>query len=527
MGKTKKYLVGVDYGTTGTKTNIFDLKGNVVGTAYFDTPTQFPQPGRAEQDAKEIIENLFASTKAAVESSGIDPEEIGGISFTHMCCSFVPVDREGNFLYPIILWADTRGADMFDYIRTKWKENGITEQDDYDFTGYPLGPLCTMPKVLWLKKNHPDIYEKTYKFIGLQALMVSAYCGNQTYMDDKPGIIYSKLCDGRTFEWDDRRFAMYRLDKDKYPERVDPGTYAGTVPKSVAEKTGLAEGTPIYTGSGDQRCAPVGAGVIKDGMASAILGTGGVVHAYSSTPIRHPEGKISIMGHAGTGHWQVEGSCSSAASSFRWWRDELGQAEAREAKESGKNVYDILTSEAAKSPAGSNGLIFNAWFQGADCPRYDVNARATFTGLSFAHTKADMIRSVLEGVCYEMKSMLDVAEVALGKKIETVRAMGGGAKSALWLQMQADIYNVRLETVENEETTSLAAAMFAGIGCGIFGSLEEAVDKMVRITGHLDPIPENVKIYGELYPLYQKIYESLSKEVFPVIKQFQDKHSAK
>ncbi len=434
------------------------------------------------------------------------------------------IRKEGNFLYPIILWNDTRGADMFDFVRQKWAENGITEQEDYEFTGYPLGPLCTMPKVLWLKENEPAIYAKTYKFIGLQALMISAYSGSPAYFDDKPGIIYSKLCNGSTFEWDPKRFEMYGLDPDKYPERVDPGKYVGSVPESVAKLTGLAVGTPLYAGSGDQRCAPVGAGVAEDGLASVILGTGGVVHAYSSTPIRHPEGKISIMGHAGTGHWQVEGSCSSAASSFRWYRDVFCQAEVATAKVTGMNIYDLLTKEAANSPVGANGVMFTARLSGADCPRYDVNARATFTGLAFSHTKADIARAVLEGVCYEMKSMIDVAEKALGHRITCARAMGGGANSPLWLQIQADVYNMRLETVKCAETTSLAAAMFAGVGAGLFKDIHEAIDRMVEVTGHIDPIPENVAVYEKLYKMYCLTYNEMAKKVFPAFKQFQDEN---
>lgn len=519
---SNKYLVGVDLGTTGTKSVVFDVQGRVVGTGYLDTPTYYPRPGWVAQDAQAVVDLMFESTKKAIAASGVDPADIAGIGFTHMCTTFVPVDKDGNFLHTILLWNDLRGGEMFDFVRERWASAGVTEQEDYAFTGYPLNGLCTLPKVLWFQKHYPDLYEKTYKFVGMQALMTKAYTG-EAYLDDKPGMPYSKLADASTFTFDPKRAELYGVDLDKYCERADPGTQAGVVSKEAAEKSGLLEGTPVYVGAGDQRCAAVGAGVAKDGMMSMCFGTAGVLHAYTSTYKVHPQGKITILGHAGTGHWQVEGNSSSGASSLGWYANTFGQLEKGYADMMGMSVFPNLTEAAETSPVGARGLIYTAWLAGADCPNFDVNASATLTGLTFSHTKNDVTRAIMEGVCLETMTMIEVADETLGFKPEVIRAIGGGAKSPFWDQIQADVYNRRVETLESTESTALAAAMFAAIGAGIYSDVHEGIDNMVRVSAGYDPNQENVPIYAELLDTYKQIYADMSPRVFPRVKGFQDR----
>lgn len=521
---SKKYIMAIDIGTTGTKSIVFDMQGNVIGSGAFDTPTYFPAPGRVEQNADEVVTLLYDAARVALADSKVDADDIAGISFSHMCCTFVPVDQDGNYLRNIILWNDFRGAEMFPYMKEKLASVGISELDDYNFTGYPFGPLATTPKFLWIKKNEPEIYEKTYKFIGMQALMIRAFTDNITeYFDDQPGLGYTKIANCDTFELDPMRAKLYDIDLSKYPGRKEPGELAGYVSERVAELTGLKKGTPIYVGAGDQRCAAIGAGVAEDGMISGVLGTAGVIHAYSSYPVRHKKGTISILGHAGTRHWQIEGSSNSGASSLRWFRDMFCQLESAYGVLSSESVYHLIDQLAVKSPVGSNGIIYAPWLGGCDCPRFDENGRAVFLGLSFSHTKADITRSVLEGVCYEMKTMIDEADEALGKKTEVLRSVGGGARSRLWNQIQADVYNKKIETLKCEESTALGAGMCAAVGAGVYRDIHDAIAHMVHVDYSLDPIPENVDRYQELFRIYQSAYEALSDKVFPAIKKYQDK----
>ena len=517
-----RHLLTIDVGTTGTKAVIFDLAGQIMGIGTADTPTYFPVPGRVEQKAEEVVELLYRVTREALSNAHMTGEDIAAISFTYMCCTFVPVDREGHFLRNIILHNDFRGTEMTAYMREKLASVGIDDKADYDFTGLPFGPLATTAKFLWLKKNEPEVYEKTYKFIGMQALMVRSFTDNITdYYDDEPGIIYTKMASCNTFTLDPFRAALYGVDMSKYTGRKKPGEYAGEVSQRVAELTGLKAGTPVYFGAGDQRCAAIGAGVAKDGMLSGVLGTSGVIHAFSSRPVRHRDGSISILGHAGTGCWQVEGSTISGASSLRWFRDLFCEAETAKAQTEGQSVYRLLDEMAERSPVGSNGIIYAPWLGGCDCPRFDGNGRACFIGLSFSHKKEDAVRAVMEGVCYEMKCMIDEADETLGTTTRVLRTVGGGAKSRLWNQIQADVYNKRVETLQCEESTALGAAMCAAIGLGVYRDVHEAIANMVHPDYALEPIPENAEKYAKLFQVYKEVYQALKETVFPQISDFQ------
>jgi xylulokinase len=516
----KKYVLGVDFGTTGTKSVIYDLRGKEYGQCYFNTATTYPRPGWVSQDPNDIVEKSFLSVRGAIENAKINPKDIAGVSFTHICTSFVPVDKDGNFLYNILLWQDIRGAEMFPYIRECWEKTGITEKEDYEITGFPLGTLPTLSKVLWFRKHYPDLWKKTAKIIGMQALLTKAFTG-EAYYDDKPGIAYSKLANATTFEFDPQLAAMYDLDISLYAERKNTGFLAGKIPPNVAEKTGLEVGTPVFVGAGDQRCACLGAGVTKDGMMSLCLGTAGVVHAYSSKSVRHKGGKIQILGHCIPGKWQIEANSSSAASSIEWFKDQFCQLEVANAKLMGFSVFNALTELAMRSPVGSKGLMYSAWMAGADCPRFNYDARATFTGLTFSHDKSDVIRSIMEGVCFEIYSMILSIEDTIEQKVQLLRVTGGGAKSNFWNQIQADVYNKTIETVVCSEATSLGAAMCAAVGLGEYKDLREAAAVMVQVDKRFEPIPANVAIYQELFALYNDLFASLTPSFFPGLNKFQ------
>jgi len=518
-----KYVLGVDFGTTGIRSVIFDLLGNEIGQYYSGTTTQYPRPGWVALEAEHVVTKSFEATRGAIAAAGIDPAEIGGIGITHICATFVPVDKDGNYLYSILPWNDLRGAEMFPYIRECWARAGIDEAQDYETTGYPLGTVSTLSKVLWLRKNHPEIWEKTEKIVGMQAMLIHAYTGEAFY-DDEAGIGYSKLANASTFQYDPKVAAMYDLDLDLYAERKPSGTLAGQVPSNVAERTGLKIGTPVYVGAGDQRCAALGVGVCEDGMMSLCLGTAGVVHAFSSRPVRHKGGKIQILGHCLPGTWQVEANSSSAASSLEWFKNEFCQVEVANARITETSVFEALNVEAARSPVGSKGLLYTAWMQGADCPRFDSSARGTFIGLTLAHHKRDMMRAVMEGVSFEIYSMMLGIEETIGQECSVVRATGGGTKSPLWNQIQADVYNKTIETVSGSEATALGAAMCAAVGMGEYKDLREAANTMVKVKDRIEPIPANTAIYAELFALYNQLYSSLQEDFFPSLAKFQSVH---
>jgi xylulokinase len=297
----------------------------------------------------------------------------------------------------------------------------------------------------------------------------------------------------------------------------------GEIPKEIAEKTGLKAGTPIIVGSGDQQCGAIGVGNAKEGLASVCLGTAGLCIGYSKNHIRHPSGKNHILGHAGTGHWQMEGHASAAASSFRWFRNTFAHIERTTASMLGVDTYDLLTQQAALSPPGAKGTVYLPWLAGAACPYYDSNARASFVGMTFAHTKGDMIRAAMEGICYEMRDMLESLQEANFAPFECYRVTGGAARSSLWNQIQADVYGKPVETVKTSEATALGAAMLAAVGVGIYKDIHEAIDNMVHVVGRWEPIEENVKVYNEMFGIYRDTYQALKEKAFPSIAGFQER----
>lgn len=520
--KNNKYVVGVDAGTMGARTVVFDLSGKEMGSAYFETPTRYPQPGWVEQDAEDVVELAYRSTAEAIKRSGVDPKDIAAISFTNMRSTFVPVDRDGKFLSHIFIWQDLRGTEMLPWMREKLAQNNMTEMDLYKITGFPIGAVWPSSKVYWYKRHFPELYEKTYKLITPQAMLIRAYGadGNE-YYDDDDDAGWWQIVNADTIEYVPRLAEIFEVDVEKYPNNYRPGTKVGEVPASVAAKTGLAVGTPIVVGSGDQQCGAIGVGNAREGLASICLGTAGLCIGYSSKPIRHPAAKNHILGHPGTDHWQMEGHASAAASSFRWLRNTIGHLEMTAANMTDIDVYDLFTRQAAKVAPGSDGLIFLPWLAGAACPYYDSYARGTFVGLTFAHTKGHIIRSAMEGITFEMRDMLEALKEGGLPEFKYYRVTGGAARSSVWNQIQADIYGGSVETVTVSEATALGAAMLATTGVGIYKDIHEAIENMVHVDNRWDPIPENVKIYEEVFGYFRDTYQALKVKVFPEVSKFQ------
>ncbi|WP_036923611.1 FGGY-family carbohydrate kinase [Propionicicella superfundia] len=517
----KTYVVGTDAGTTGARTVIFTAEGKEVGSAYFETPTRFPQPGWVEQDAEDVVNLAYRSTKTAIEKSGIDPADIAAISFTNMRSTCVPVDANGQYLSHIFIWQDLRGTEMIPWMRERLAANGMTEMDLYNITGFPISAVPPSSKIYWYKKHFPELYEKTDTFITPQAMLLRAYGAKDDWYDDNTDAGWWQIANADTFEYDERIAEIFGVDVAKYPNNYRPGTQVGTVTPEVASLTGLLAGTPLILGSGDQQCGAIGVGNAEEGLASVSLGTAGLCIGYSSKPIRHPEGANHILGHPGTGHWQMEGHASAAASAFRWLRDSIGQLERTTASVISADVYDLFTRSAEGSPPGAKGAIFLPWLAGAACPYYDSYARAAFVGMTFAHDKGDLVRAAMEGIAFEMRDMLEALKQGGLPDFKYYRVTGGAARSPLWNQIQADIYNGPVETVETSEATALGAAILAAMGVGIYSDVHEAIGNMVHVADRWDPIPENVETYDEIFGIFRNTYKALKTDVFPAISRFQ------
>jgi xylulokinase len=294
------------------------------------------------------------------------------------------------------------------------------------------------------------------------------------------------------------------------PEVTESPEVSAHISASAAGETGLLEGTPVVGGAGDQPAQAVGTGIVAEGVVSATLGTSGVVFAASDAYRVEPEGRLQAYCHAIPGMWQLMGVMLSAAGSFRWYRDTLGDMEQAQARETGRDAYDLLTEAAASVPAGCEGLIFLPYLMGERHPHPDPNARGVFFGLTLRHEKAHLTRAVLEGVTYGLRDLLDLIH-ALGVSIEQVRASGGGAQSRLWRQILADVFDTEIAVVNVTEGAAYGAALLAGVGAGVYGSVVEACERTIQVTERAQPGPA-AAVYADYYPRYQALYPALASE---------------
>jgi xylulokinase len=413
----------------------------------------------------------------------------------------------------MISWQDARtGAEVADMSKL------VDPGKYYDISGMPMGTTWCITKVLWMRKNEPELYEKTYKFVQNQDAVLKAFGADDFYTDTSDMAFYG-IWDVGKVEWSKELCDLFGVTPDMFGKPTPPGTMVAKVSAEIAEKTGFAVGTPICVGAGDQNCGVVGMGSLTSGMATVTLGTAGL--AILSLDKRIPGfGGLMVTNHANPGMWEMEGLSNAAASSYRWYRDVIGTYEKEQEKNNGQSAYEYLNDLAKQAPVGSKGLLYMPYLGTAATPRWNANARSAFIGMSFAHGRAEMTRAVLEGVAYEVRDMLD-GFIKAGVDINMLRLGGGATKSPFWNQIQADVYGKPVQTLKVGESTVLGAALLGGVGAGIFNSIKEGADAMVCVTGQLEPNMENHKIYEEMYEAYVSAYEGLSSGAFDKLAKIQ------
>jgi xylulokinase len=497
-----KYLAGVDVGTTGARCALFDLKGNLLVSEYREYASTYPKPGWVEQDLDDLVARTMEACKATIAKSGVDPKEIASVGFSTQRSVTVPVFKDGGKVRPMLSWQDARtGAEVADMLKV------IDGGKYYDISGMPPGTTWIITKVLWMRKNEPELYKKTFKFVQNQDAVLKAF-GADDYFTDVSDMAFYGVWDVGKVEWSQELCNLFGVSPEMFGKPAPAGTPVGKITPSIAEKTGFAVGMPICVGAGDQNCGVVGMGSISSGMATVTLGTAGL--AILSLDKRIPGfGGMMITNHAVPGMWEMEGLSNAAASSYRWFRDVIGTHEKEMGKQSGKEAYEYLNELAGQAPVGSKGLLYLPYLGTAATPRWNANARSAFIGMSFAHGRPEMVRSVLEGVALEVRDMMD-GWLKAGVDIKVLRLGGGATKSPLWNQIQADVYGRPVEILKVGESTVLGAALLGGVGAGVFSSIPEGVSEMVEVTGQVDPIMANHNVYEEMYQAYVKAYEGLS-----------------
>jgi xylulokinase len=391
----------------------------------------------------------------------------------------------------------------------------------------PPSVVWTAPHINWVRDHEPEVYERTAKILTTQEWFLRELGAKDGWFQDYSNASLYGLMNIRTFEYDEPLLAKMGIDKSLLPEIVPSGLQVGVVDAAAAARTGLAEGTPIVTGGGDQQCAAIGAGVISAGLAEVTLGTAGVSIAHQDEPRFDPAFKINCSASAlpGEKKWISEGLQAAAASSYRWFRDAIGYLGKFVESQTGESAFEVLNRMAAKVPAGSKGLLYLPYLAGSVAPNFDAEAKGCFLGLTFAHGTGEMSRSVMEGVSMETRDILE-AFAKMGTPLEEIRMSGGATKSPLWCQIQTDIYGRPTVALEEGECAVLGAAIIGAVGAGVFSSTHEAVDSMVRVAATFEPDERAHARYTEQFGIFKDAYRSLAEGgVFQEIAAFQSKHS--
>jgi xylulokinase len=500
----KTLLLGLDVGTSGAKALLVDESGAVAASATSEYPMATPRPLWAEQHPEDWWRASVASIRAALEQARATGAAVAGVGLTGQMHGLVLLDKAGGVLRPCIMWNDQRTAQQCAAITKK-----VGAQRVLALTGNPVLPGFTAPKLAWVRQNEPEVYGQAAKALlpkdYLRWRLTGEFLGE---VSDASG---TALFDVGARRWSEEMLKALDVPRAWLPEVTESPVPSAKISAVAAEATGLVAGTPVVGGGGDQAAQAVGTGIVAEGAVSVTLGTSGVVFAASDRYRVEPAGRLHAFCHAVPGKWHLMGVMLSAGGSLRWYRDALCAAEQAEAARQLRDPYELLTEQAAGAPAGCEGLVFLPYLTGERTPHPDPDARGVFFGLTLRHAKRHLTRAVLEGVAYGLADSLGLMR-ELGLAIAEIRVSGGGARSPLWRQILADAFNSEVATVNSTEGAAYGAALLAGVGTGVFPSVEAASAAAVKVTSRTPPEPRAAAAYARYYPRYRALYAALQGE---------------
>lgn len=494
-------LLGIDVGTGGTRAIVIDTSGKVVASATAEhAPFASPEPAWAEQDPRDWWRACRDAVRSVL-SQGIRADQITGVGFSGQMHGAVLLNRGGDVIRPAIIWCDQR---------TEQQCRQITELVGADrlirLTCNPALAGFTLPKLLWVRANEPELWSNVRSILLPKDYVRYRLTGDRASdVADASGTL---LFDVSARRWSSEMLAASEIKEDVLPEVFESPEVTGRISAEAAEATGLKPGTPVVAGGGDQAAGATGMGIVRPGAVSATIGTSGVVFAATGRPALDPKGRVHTFCHAIPGRWHVMGVTQGAGLSLRWFRDQFGAG-----PEDGRDPYERLCEEAERTSPGAQGALWAPYLMGERTPHLDSRARAAMVGLTASHTRAHLIRAILEGVAFSLRDSFEIFR-EMGVPVESIRLGGGGARSALWRQIQADVYGHRVDIVEAEEGAAYGAALLAGVGAGVWRSVDEACDNTVRVAIRVEPNNETVDLMNRQYSVF--------REVYPALKRLQD-----
>jgi xylulokinase len=488
----KSLFLGLDVSTTGAKALLIDEAGTVVSSATVELPLSTPKPLWSEQDPHDWWDGISRSIRLALTEAGARGVQVRGVGLTGQMHGLVLLDAAGNVLRPAILWNDQRTGAQCDEIRARLGKARLIQLTGNDaLTGF------TAPKILWVREHEPEIYARVAHILLPKDYVRYRLTGD--YATDKAGASGTLLVDIKSRDWSADVLDALDIPAEWLPKTHEGPQVTGQVSTDAAKATGLAPGTPVVGGGGDQSAQAVGVGAVEPGIVALTLGTSGVVFASTGRPFVEPEGRLHAFCHAVPGRWHLMGVMLSAAGSLRWYRDTLVPGA----------DFDALLAPATGVAPGSEGLLFLPYLTGERTPYPDPLARGAFVGLTVRHTQAHMTRAVLEGVAFGLRDSFELIKSAGLAEIRQVRVSGGGAKSPLWRQILADVLGVELVTVNTTEGAAYGAALLAGVGAGGWPNVDAACQGTVHVTGATRPQPKVGATYDGAYGSYRQLYPAL------------------
>jgi len=486
------FWLGIDIGTGSSRALLVDEQGRVkhaVSAAHEDF--RMERPLWAEQRPENWWDAAQQAIRGVLKESGATGKDIRGIGLSGQMHGLTMLDEANRVIRPALIWCDQRSQAQVDWINAKVGADTVLR-----CTANPVLTGFTLPKLLWVRDNEPGNFERLRHMLlpkdYVRFQLTGEYAGD---VSDASG---TALFDVVNREWSLELVHALGLDHRILPIVHESHGITGKVTRAAAEVTGLAEGTPVVAGGGDQAASAVGNGIVETGVVSCTLGTSGVVFAHMDKPHYDPRGRVHTFCHAVAGAWHVMGVTQGAGLSFQWFRNQLAPGA----------DYDALTAEASSAPAGSEGLFWLPYLMGERTPHLDATARGGWIGLTAKHTRASLIRSLLEGVSYSQMDCLEIIE-GMGVPLSSVRVSGGGAKSAFWRQMLADVFNKRVVSLESQEGSAHGAALLALVGTGQYRTVQECCRAAIREVASVSPRPHEAAVYAKGHKIYQSLYPDL------------------
>lgn len=494
--------LGIDVGTSGTKTLAVKRDGTILASSTVDYPLSSPRPGWSEQEPEDWWQASVAGVQQVIARGGFQPADVAGIGLSGQMHGSVFLDKEHAVIRPAILWNDQRTAAECEEIESK--AGGRAKL--IELVANPALTGFTAPKILWLRNHEPQHYERLAQVLLPKDYIRFRLTGEfATEVSDASGTL---LLDVAGRKWSSALLEKLQIDPALLPRVYESEEVSGRLTESAAKLLGLPTGVPVVGGGGDQAAGAVGNGIVQTGVISATMGTSGVVFAHSDEVQTDPQGRVHTFCHAVHGKWHVMGVVLSAGGSLQWYRNRFAQAEAAVADALDVDTYDILTQEAAKAPAGSEGLYFLPYLTGERTPHADPHCRGAWIGLSLRHGRSHLVRAVMEGATYAMRDSLEIIR-EMGVPIGEIRLSGGGARSAFWRQLQADVYGHEVVTINAEEGPAFGVALLAMVGTGAYQDAAEACQATIQVVTNTPPDANAARRYDELYPMYGNLYRSL------------------